>query len=227
LNKGTRLERNCGIQTVGIEDCKRNIIEYKSQVLKIFENYITVLYNQPNRRENLKVKPEEEVRTDYFMQREVENAIKEMRDKKATGYDDVPGDVLKLLEEDGIRIMTQVINNIYETGNWPKDLIEVTMIPLQKQPKATKCSDHHTVSPIAHTAKVVAGLLRRIERKTEKVLGEDQFGFRRGKGTRAAIGMLRIMSQRTLNLDEEFCLCFIDWQTAFDHVNWTKLMQVL
>jgi hypothetical protein len=29
----------------------------------------------------------------------VEKAIKEMRDKKATGNDDVPGDVLKLLEK--------------------------------------------------------------------------------------------------------------------------------
>jgi len=35
-----------------------------------------------------------------------------MRDKKSTG-DDVAGDVLKLLGEDGLRIMTQLINNIY------------------------------------------------------------------------------------------------------------------
>jgi len=33
---------------------------------------------------------------------------------------------------------------------------------------------------------------RRIERKIEAVLGEDQFGFRRGKGTSDAIGMMRI-----------------------------------
>jgi hypothetical protein len=36
---------------------------------------------------------------------------------------------------------------------------------------------------------VVARILRRrIERKTEDVLGEDQVGFRRGKGTRDAMG---------------------------------------
>jgi len=23
------------------------------------------------------------------------------------------------------------------------------------------------------------------------------------------------------------CVCFIDWQKAFDRVNWTKLMQIL
>jgi len=31
--------------------------------------------------------------------------IKEMRDKKATGDEDVPGDVLKVLREDDLRIM--------------------------------------------------------------------------------------------------------------------------
>jgi len=30
-----------------------------------------------------------------------------------------------------------------------------------------------------------------------------------------------------LEIDEELCVCFIDWQKAFDHVNWTKLMQIL
>jgi hypothetical protein len=34
------------------------------------------------------------------------------------------------------------------------------------------------------------------------VLGKDQFGFRRGNGTRDAIGMLRIVSERILDLDE-------------------------
>ena len=102
------------------------------------------------------------------------------------------------------------------------------MIALKKKPQATKCSDHRTISLIAHTAKIVAKILRRrIEKKIEDVHGEDQFGFRRGKGTRDAIGMLRIISERTLEIDEELSVCFIDCQKAFDRVNWTKLMQIL
>jgi hypothetical protein len=65
----------------------------------------------------------------------------------------------------------------------------VTMIALKKKATATKCSDHHIISLIAHTAKIVAKILsKRIGRKTEDVLGEDQFGFRKGKGTRHATG---------------------------------------
>ena len=42
-----------------------------------------------------------------------------------------------------------------------------------------------------------------------------------------ASGMLRIISERTLEIDEELCVCFIDWQKAFDRGNWTKLMLIL
>jgi len=136
--------------------------------------------------------------------------------------------VLKLLREVGLKIMKKLINTISETGEWPKDFTEVTMIALKKKPQATKCSDQRTISLMAHTAKIVEKeLRRRIEKKIESVLGEGQFGFRRGKGTRDAIGMLRIISERTLEIDEEQCVCFIDWQKAFDRVNWTKLMQIL
>jgi hypothetical protein len=94
------------------------------------------------------------------------------------------------------------------------------MIAVKKKPKATKCSGHCTISLITYTARILVRVLRRrIERKTEDALGEDQFGFRRGKGTRDAIGMLRIISERTFVIDEELCACFIDCQKAFDRVN--------
>jgi hypothetical protein len=93
---------------------------------------------------------------------------------------------------------------------WLKDFIEVTMIALKKKPKATKCSNHRTISIIVHAVYIVARILRRrFEGKTEDALRKDQFGFRRGKGTRDAIGILRIKSERKLVIDEELYACFI------------------
>jgi len=48
------------------------------------------------------------------------------------------------------------------------------MIALKKKPKQQNA---------------VRILTRSTERKTEDVLGEDQFGFRRGTGTRDAVGI--------------------------------------
>jgi hypothetical protein len=45
------------------------------------------------------------------------------------------------------------------------------MTALNKKPNATKCSDHHTISLTAYTAKTVARILTgRIGRKTEMYL---------------------------------------------------------
>ena len=46
-----------GIQIIGIEDSQGNRIVEQSQVLKIWENYITELHDRPNRPETLKVEP--------------------------------------------------------------------------------------------------------------------------------------------------------------------------
>ena len=70
------------------------------------------------------------------------------------------------------------------------------MIALKWKPEATKCSDHHTISFIAHAEKIIARILGgRIESKIEDIRGEDQCGFRRGKGTGDANGMLEMISE--------------------------------
>jgi hypothetical protein len=151
-----------------------------------------------------------------------------MKNKMAKGDDDVPGYVLKLLGEGGLKILTKLINNIYETREWPKDFTEDTVLALKEKPHETKCGEKRTITRIAHKAKIIAKMLRiRIERKMEDEFGEDQFGFRRGKVTGDSVGMLRIISERTLEIYEELCICFIDWQKAFDRDDWTKLMQII
>jgi hypothetical protein len=54
---------------------------------------------------------------------------------------------------------------------------------LKEKLKATKCSDHGTISIITYTAKIVVKIFRRrIEIKMEAVFVEAHFGFRGGKG---------------------------------------------
>jgi hypothetical protein len=66
---------------------------------------------------------------------------------------------------------------------------------LKWKPEATKCSDHHTFSLIAHVAKIIAKIFGgRIENEFEDVFG-DQCGFRRGEGTGDIIGMLKMISE--------------------------------
>ena len=58
-------------------------------------------------------------------------------------------------------------------------------------------------------------------------IGEDQFGFRKRKGTRDAIGALRVIGERSLQHGESVYICFVDYEKAFDGVDWQKLTRVL
>jgi len=61
----------------------------------------------------------------YILPSELGKAIKRVRHKEPTGDKDVPGDILP---EDYLREMTQLINRIYETGEWPMDFTEDTIL---------------------------------------------------------------------------------------------------
>jgi hypothetical protein len=103
----------------------------------------------------------------------VGKTIKETRNMKTTG--DVPWDVLIFWGEKILSLVSQLIKNICETGEWPKVFTEVTMIPLKKR-SAAKCKDHRTIGINALSERIVLWILkRRFKRKIEDVLGEDQF----------------------------------------------------
>src|SRR3984885_9688321 len=72
-------------------------------------------------------------------------------------------------------------------------------------------------------------LTRRLQAKAEAdgCIGDDQFGFRKGRGTRDAIGALRKLTERSLEHDREMFICFVDYEKAFDRVDWRKLMTIL
>lgn len=63
--------------------------------------------------------------------------------------------------------------------------------------------------------------------KIDQHMSEDHFDFRKGRGTRDTIGILRLMSDRCLDVIEDICFCFIDWQKAFDGVDWNTLIRIL
>ncbi|KAJ4439506.1 hypothetical protein ANN_07630 [Periplaneta americana] len=61
----------------------------------------------------------------------------------------------------------------------------------------------------------------------QEQMEEEQFGFWKGKGTRDAIGVLRIMCERYLEKNKKLYVVFVDIEKAFDRVDCNKLMGIL
>ena len=58
-------------------------------------------------------------------------------------------------------------------------------------------------------------------------IGRNQFGFRKGCGTGNAIGVMRLICERSLSHGNDHYICFVDFEKAFDRVNWPKMMKIL
>ena len=130
--------------------------------------------------------------------------------------------------EEGLEIITKMINMIYKSGHIPEDFRKSVFVTLPKISKAQDCNDFRTISLISHASKILLQVIKkRITPIIERQLGESQMGFRKGKGTRDAIYQLRTICERSLQMDKKVYLCFVDYQKTFDRVRHDKLLEVM
>jgi len=106
--------------------------------------------------------------------------LEELKNKKATGPDGIPAELLKALGSAGKRELFEIRTEMYIRREWPEDFLESIIIPIEKKSGAQESVDFQTISLISHVSKTVLKILTlRLESKAEPYLGRDQYGFRR------------------------------------------------
>ena len=216
-----------------MKDKDGNTIKNEQEILKRWKEYVEDLYNKDRKPKNRSV--EETSKNDDeegppILRKEVEWAIKALKAKKAAGIDEVPAEVLKIMEENGINSVWKLCQRIYETGIWPEDFTTAVMITLPKKPNANECKFFRTISLISHTSKILLKILHaRMQKKIDTQFGyrNTQFGYRSERGTRDAIGAMRQLTERRLEIGRDTYICFIDFEKAFDKLNWTKMLEIM
>ncbi len=231
VNKLTKKPRGEGSNV--IKDQQGNLLHKPAEIRNRWKDYVEQLYSKETRPAQLDVEGLPENRDDMgpeLLREEILAAINEMKNNKAEGIDNIPVEVLRILGEKATDELVSICQDIYRRGIWPEDFLQTVMIPLKKKAGAVECTDHRTISLLTHASKILMKVLtRRLQAKTDAIgfLGEDQFGFRKGRGTREAIGALRVLAERRLQHGEDVYVCFVDYEKAFDRVEWPKMMGAL
>jgi len=70
-------------------------------------------------------------------------------------------------------------------------------------------------------------VLTRIRNKIRPQNSEEQCWFVKEKGTRNAISVLKIQVEKSLEVNQELYLCYVDYEKAFDKVKHEDLMKML
>ena len=162
------------------------------------------------------------------MREEVENTIKTMKTGKATGPDMISTEMMQALEGIELDAITKMLNTIYDTGEIPKEMLQSIFIVLPKKQGATECEQHPTISLMSHMTKILLRIImKRIRNKVYTEIADNQCGFIEGKGTANAIYILRQIIERTLKVNKDLYVCFIDYTKAFDRVRHEEIITIL
>ena len=70
-------------------------------------------------------------------------------------------------------------------------------------------------------------VMNRLRRKINERVLEEHYGFRKGKGATNAIFALRMIIERSVEMQKTVFLCFIGIEKAFDTVKHEKLVTIL
>ena len=119
---------------------------------------------------------------------EVKWALGRITMNKESGGDGIPAELFRILEDDAVKVLHSVCQQIWKTQDWPQDWKRLVFIPIPKKGNAKECSNYCTIALISHTSKVMLTILQaRLQWYMNHELPYVQAVFRKGRGTRIQI----------------------------------------
>ena len=104
---------------------------------------------------------------------------------KASGGDGIPVELFQIPEDDAVKVLHSICQQIWKIQQWPQDWKRSVFIPIPKDANPKECSNYCTVSLISHTRKVMLKILQaRSQQYMNWELPNIQAWFRKGRGTR-------------------------------------------
>ena len=149
---------------------------------------------------------------------EVSAALAKMKSNKATGPDDIPADVWKLLGDRGSVWLATLFNKIVAEGRTPDVWQTSVTVPVWKgKGDIADCTSYRPIRLLCHTMKVFERVLEARLRKIVSV-SLNQCGFVKDRSTIDAIHAVRILLEKHRKKNRNVHLAFLDLEKAFDRV---------
>ena len=131
---------------------------------------------------------------------------------KASGGDGIPVELFQILEDDVVKVLGSICQQICKTQQWPQDWKISVFIPIQKKGNAKECSDYCIIALISQASKVMLKILQaRLQQYVNRELPDVQAGFRKGRGTKDQIANICWIIEKTREFQKNIYFCFIDY----------------
>ena len=105
---------------------------------------------------------------------EVKWALESITTNKASGGDGIPVELFQILEDDAVKVLHSVCQQIWKTQRWPQGWKRSVFIPIPKKGNAKECSNYRTIAVISHASNVMLEILQATKKLSAKC---RRYGF--------------------------------------------------
>ena len=84
---------------------------------------------------------------------EVKWALGSITMNKASGDGEIPVELFQVLDDDSVKVLHSICQEIWKTQHWSKDWKRSVFIPVPKKRSAKECSSYCTIALISHATK--------------------------------------------------------------------------
>ena len=136
-------------------------------------------------------------------------ALESITMSKASGGDGIPVELFQILEDDAVKVLHSICQQIWKTQQWPQDWKRSVFIPIPKKGNDKKCLNYQPIVLISHAIKVILKILQaRLQQYVSCELPNIQARFRKGRGTRNQIANIYWIIEKT-ELQKKIYFCSV------------------
>ena len=161
---------------------------------------------------------------------DIENSIKKLKLGKSAGPDGIVPEVLKASLPISTSFLTAFCNYLFSNSIFPLEWAKSILVPIFKKGDPNSPDNYRGISLSSIVSKIYTAVLDHrlsewIERN--KVLLEEQAGFRKSYSCTDHIFTLSAMVQKQFSRNRKLYVAFVDFRKAFDLINRQALWKVL
>ncbi|CAB4038116.1 Hypothetical predicted protein, partial [Paramuricea clavata] len=159
---------------------------------------------------------------------EVLKALKELNPRKATGHDEIPSKVLKLVAEEIATPLTDIFNQVIKYCEWPQEWKMGEWIPAYKKDDHHDKANYRPVTILSILDKIFEQLLcQQLSQRFENIF--DPFISAYRKNYSCEIALVRLVEDWKQAMDEGQTISILstDMSKAFDSLHPTLLLAKL
>ena len=155
-----------------------------------------------------------------FTVQEVIKAIAKQKNNKAAGVDEIPTELLKHGQDELAEKLTNVFNTIWHIEDVPDDWQQGVILPLPKKGCLSDCNNWRGITLMSVPGKTFCTvLLNRLNSEVDRLLREEQAGFRHGRSCSEQIFTLRNIMEQRREFQTPLSVNYIEFKKAFDSIH--------